>query len=215
MRISGHSLTRDDRPSLGLTPEILGEDSLAHHLLLVVSLQPDPLRVLLVVLLLRQSGSGDKCRSLDIITLRGHGYVNLVGDSLESVPPQLLLDSVSEQSVTRLVSDVDDTLLGVGRGLNTGDFREVDDLVHERSGLGGEFVQSQDVDFVDNQDDRLVVEQGLDRVEKLALSLDGVSTLLGDVHEVENGRSQMSERSDGLHLDGGEFLQRSVCVVQM
>ena len=137
--------------------------------------------------------------------------MNLVGDSLESVPPQLLLDSVSEQSVTRLVSDVDNTLLGVGRGLNTGDFREVDDLVHERSGLGGEFVQSQDVDFVDNQDDRLVVEQGLDRVEKLALSLDGVSTLLGDVHEVENGRSQMSERSDGLHLDGGEFLQRSVC----
>ena len=137
--------------------------------------------------------------------------MNLVGDSLESVPPQLLLDSVSEQSVTRLVSDVDNTLLGVGRGLNTGDFRKIDNLVHKRSGLGGEFVQSQDVNLVDDQDDGLVVEQGLDRVEKLALSLDGVSTLLGDVHKVEDGGSQVSERGDGLHLDGGELLQRSVC----
>jgi hypothetical protein len=189
----------------------LGEDSLAHHLLLVVSLQPDPLRVLLVVLLLRQRGSGDERRSLDIITLRRHGHVNLVGDSLESVPPQLLLDSVSEQSVTRLVSDVDDTLLGVSRGLNAGHFGKVDNLVHERSGLGGEFVQSQDVDLVDDQNDGLVVEQGLDRVEKLALSLDSVSTLLGNVHKVEDRGSQVSERGDGLHLDGGELLQRSVC----
>lgn len=136
--------------------------------------------------------------------------MDLVGDGFQSVPPQFLLDSVGQEGVTRLVSHVDDTLLGVGRGLNAGDLGEVDDLVDDLTGLGGELVQSQDVDLVDDEDDGLVVEQGLDRVEELALSLDRVSTLLGNIHKVEDGGSQVSEGGDGLHLDGGELLQRSV-----
>jgi hypothetical protein len=193
----------------------LGKDSLAHHLLLVIPLQPDPLRVLLVVLLLGQRGRRDERRSLDIISLGGHGDVNLVGDSFKSVAPQLLLNSMGQEGVACLVSDVDDSLFGIGRSLHTSDFGKVDDLVDERSGLGGQFIQPQDVDLVDDEDDGLVVEQGLDRVEKLALSLDGVSTLLGNVHEVEDSRSQVSEGGDRLHFNCGELLQRSVCAVHI
>jgi len=193
-----------------LTSEVLGKDSLAHHLLLVVLLQPDPLGVLLVVLLLGHGGSGDESRSLDVVSLGRHGDVDLVGDGFESVSPQFLLDSVGQESVTGLVSYVDDTLLGVCRGLDTGNLGQVDDLVDKDASLGSEFIQSQDIDLVDDEDDGLVVEQGLDGVEKLALSLDGVSTLLRNVHKVEDGGTQVGKGSDGLHLDRGKFLQGSV-----
>jgi hypothetical protein len=193
----------------------LGEDSLAHHLLLVIPLQPDPLRVLLVVLLLGQRSRRDKGRSLDIISLGGHGNVNLVGDGFEPVAPQLLLNSMGQKGVACLVSDVDDSLFGVGRSLHASDFGKVDDLVDEDAGLGGQFIQPQDVDLVDDEDNGLVVEQGLDRVEELALSLDGVSTLLGNVHEVEDSGSQVGEGGDRLHFDRGELLQRSICAVHI
>lgn len=141
--------------------------------------------------------------------------MNLVGDGFEPVAPQLLLNSMGQKGVACLVSDIDDTLFGVSRGLHTSDFGKVDDLVDKRSGLGGQFIQPQNVDLVDDEDDGLVVEQGLDRVEELALSLDSVSTLLGNVHEVEDSGSQVGEGGNRLHFNRSELLQRSVCVMQM
>ena len=47
--------------------------------------------------------------------------MNLVGDHVDSGTLELLLDSVSEQSITGCVSDVHDTFFRVGRGLDNGD----------------------------------------------------------------------------------------------
>lgn len=56
----------------------------------------------------------------------------------------------------------------------------------------------------------LVGKEGPDVVEELELLLQGLATLLGDVHHVEHGRSQMGQGCDGLHLNGVPLLQRVV-----
>lgn len=53
----------------------------------------------------------------------------------------------------------------------------------------------------------LVGEQWSDVVEELQLFLQGVTALLGYVHDVKNRRSQVSQSRDGLHLDGVPVLQ--------
>ena len=53
----------------------------------------------------------------------------------------------------------------------------------------------------------LVGEQWSDVVEELQLFLQGVTALLGDVHDVKNRRPQVSQSGDGLHLDGVPLLQ--------
>ena len=42
-------------------------------------------------------------------------------------------------------------------------------------------------------------------MKQLALSLDSVTALAREVHEVKNGCTQVSESSDGLHLDRVHF----------
>lgn len=53
----------------------------------------------------------------------------------------------------------------------------------------------------------LVGEQRSDVVKELQLLLQGVTALLRHVHHVKNRRSQVSQSSDGLHLDGVPLLQ--------
>lgn len=56
----------------------------------------------------------------------------------------------------------------------------------------------------------LVGEQRPDVVKELQLLLQGVTALLGRVHDVQNRRSEVSQSRDGLHLDGVPLLQRVV-----
>ena len=61
--------------------------------------------------------------------------------------------------------------------------------------------------LVQGNNERLVGKQRFDALKELQLLLDGVSALLRDVHHVENGSSEVSQRRDGLHLDGVPVLQ--------
>lgn len=53
----------------------------------------------------------------------------------------------------------------------------------------------------------LVGEERSDVVEELQLLLQRVTTLLRDVHDVEDGGPQVGQGRDGLHLDGVPLLQ--------
>lgn len=56
----------------------------------------------------------------------------------------------------------------------------------------------------------LVGKKRPDVVEQLQLLLQRVTTLLGNIHDVQDGRSQVSQSRDGLHLNGVPLLQRVV-----
>lgn len=49
-----------------------------------------------------------------------------------------------------------------------------------------EIFGSSNVNLVDDDEDELVCEEGFDALEELHLSLDGVSTLLRQIHEIED-----------------------------
>lgn len=57
------------------------------------------------------------------------------------------------------------------------------------------------------QDTHLVGKKRADVVEELQLLLQRVAALLRHVHHVEDGRPQVSQSRDGLHLDGVPLLQ--------
>lgn len=56
----------------------------------------------------------------------------------------------------------------------------------------------------------LVGKKRPDVVKELQLLLEGVTTLLGNIHDIKNGRSQVSQSCNRLHLDGVPLLQRVV-----
>ena len=74
--------------------------STVRQILLVVSLQPRSGRVVFVVLDLGLDRVGNEWCSVNIVSLLWHGDVNLVGDHFDSGSLELLLDSVSEESIT-------------------------------------------------------------------------------------------------------------------
>jgi hypothetical protein len=95
--------------------------------------------------------------------------VDLVSDRVDPRPLELGLNSMSEKGVARGVSDVHDALLGVARRLDHRHIAGRDDLVDEGEVLGREVGKAGNVDLVDDEEGGLVGEEGLDRVEKLAL----------------------------------------------
>lgn len=139
------------------------------EVLFLVPLELPPVRVLLVVLDPRLDRIRDERRPLDIISLLRDRDVDLVGDRLDAVAAEFLLDAVREKSVARDVADVDDAFLGVCRGLDNGDCLVGEDGLDESAVLGREVGEPDNVNLVDDQESRLVAEQRLDRVEQLAL----------------------------------------------
>lgn len=134
-----------------------------------IPLQPNPIRVVLVVLLPLQHLLGNEGSSNDVVPGLGHGDVDLVGDRVDPGSLELSLDSVSEKSIASGVSNVHDSLFRVARGLNHLNVRVGGDLGDESEVLGGEIGESGDVDFVDDEEGGLVSEEGFDGVEELAL----------------------------------------------
>jgi len=108
------------------------------QILLVVPLQPCSSRIVLVVFDLALDGIRDEWSSLNIISLLRHGNVDLIGDHLDSGSLEFLLDSVSEESITRYVSDVHDSLFRVGGGFNNAHRLVRDDGIDVSSVLGRE-----------------------------------------------------------------------------
>jgi hypothetical protein len=95
--------------------------------------------------------------------------VDLVDNTLDSGTLELLVDSVREQSVTGSVSYIHDSLFRVCRGLDNSHSLVGGDGVDVGLVLGGEVGQSDDIDLVDDENDRSLHEQWLDRVEEFAL----------------------------------------------
>jgi len=94
-----------------------------------------PVRVLFVVLDPVLDSLGDKRRTLNIITLVGHCNVDFVGDTSDTGTLELLLDTLSEESLASGVSDIHNTLLRVGRRFNNNHRLVGCDGLHVRSVL--------------------------------------------------------------------------------
>jgi hypothetical protein len=150
------------------------------EVLFLVPLKSSPVGVLLVVLDPRLDRIRDERRPLDIVSLLRDRDVDLVGDRLDAVAAEFLLDAVREKSVARDVADVDDAFLGVCRGLDNGDCLVGEDGVDESPVLGREVGQPDNVNLVDDEEGRLVAEQRLDRVEQLALERRVSAKCLGE-----------------------------------
>lgn len=97
--------------------------------------------------------------------------MDLVGDTVNSRSLEFLLDSLSKQGFASGVPDIHDTFLRVRRSFDHGDGTVGRDALDESSVVRREVGKSDDVNLVDDQDDRLVEEERLDRVEQLALDV--------------------------------------------
>jgi hypothetical protein len=97
--------------------------------------------------------------------------MDLVGDTVDSRSLEFLLDSLSKQGFTSGIPDIHDTFLRVRRRFDHGDGTVRRDALNESSVVRREVGKSDDVNLVDDQDDRLVEEERLDRVEQLALDV--------------------------------------------
>ena len=200
-----------------LLPEIDVEDTSTTVLLLDIPGQKPPLGVGLVVLLealdtlgdegLAENtigGLGDVDTGHDLGKTRAHGTV-AAGTGLV-----LLVDTLNEESLANDVLDFLDTVLGGARGaqkLNVARLGQVHKVV---LGLLVELLNGLDIHLVQDNVDHLVLEKGLDRPEKVALGLERVTALLGDIDEEHDGGSEMGESSNGLHFNGVHLLERVV-----
>ena len=149
-----------------------------------VALEPAPLRVVLVVLLAVPDGVGYERRADDVVARLGLRDVEAVEDRVDLVALELRVDAVLEQGVARGRLERRDAVVGVARDLDVAHVLGVGDLVDERAALRREVVEAGDVRLVDDEHGGLVGEEGLDGVEELALGLDRVPALLGEIHEV-------------------------------
>lgn len=76
-----------------------------------------------------------------------------------------------------------------------------DDFIDERLVLRRQVFVTCDIDLVEDDNDGLVSEQGLNRLEQLALRFNRVTALFGKIHKVETGSSQVGERGNRLHFN--------------
>lgn len=192
------------------TLEVDVVDAGATLLRLDVALEAAPVRILLVVLLAALDGVGDERRAHDVVARLGLRDVEPVEDRVDLVALELRVDAVLQQRVTRGRLQHGHALVRVARDLDVPHTLRVDDLLDQRAAFRSEVVQARDVGLVEDENGGLVREEGLDGVEELALRLDGVAALLGEIHKVEHARLEVRERGDALHLDVVHLLERVV-----
>lgn len=148
------------------------------------------------------SGDMDTCKN---ITKTSTNSTIAGGAGLE-----LLSNTICDQSLAGSVLDLLDTLFGCARQLehlNVSWFKKSLELSR---GLGVQIFWSHHINLVDDNEDELVGEKWLDGLEQGHLGSNSVATLLGKIHEVEDGGSQVSDSSDGLHLNGVHLLKRVI-----
>lgn len=83
----------------------------------------------------------------------------------------------------------------------------IEDRLDELLDLVGGICQAHEIGLVEDQEEGLAGEQGLDAVEEADLLLDRVSTLLREIHKVEDAGAEMGQGGDGLHLNGVSVLE--------
>lgn len=162
--------------------------------------------VLFVVLSLVADRVGDEGLALDAADgTRDVDAVEDVGDVLAGGSGggvlELLLDAGGEEALAGLVADIHDAFFGVAGETQHLDLAGLCDGFEEGEAGRLEVFRTGHIDLVDDEEDDLVGEEGLDGVEELDLGLDGVAALFREVDEVEDGGAEMGNGRDGLHLD--------------
>jgi hypothetical protein len=109
---------------------------------------------------------------------------------------ELLVHTLGNQTLASGVLYLLDTFLGVARKLEHLNFTRLEDRLQLSLELWRQIFRSGDINLVDDKENELVREEGLDASEKLDLGLDGITALLGQIHEVHNGGSQVSNSRD-------------------
>jgi hypothetical protein len=109
---------------------------------------------------------------------------------------ELLVDTLGNQTLASGVLDLLNTFLGVARKLEHLNFTRLEDGLQLRLELWRQIFGSGNVNLVDDEENELVREEGLDASEKLDLGLNSVTALLGQIHKVHDGRSQVSNSRD-------------------
>mmetsp|Transcript_50561 Transcript_50561/g.109932 ORF Transcript_50561/g.109932 Transcript_50561/m.109932 type:complete len:337 (-) Transcript_50561:508-1518(-) len=118
----------------------------------------------------------------------------------------LLPDTLLEQLVTRGRLDRHDAFLGECAHLEEHG-TAVQHTLDELAIFSTEVGEATKVGLVDDDDERLALKQRPNVAEQADLLLDGEAARLGDVQEVENGRTEMREGCNSLHLDGVSVLK--------
>lgn len=180
------------RGGKGRTLEVTDEDTGAAALLLEVLLEATAVRVRLVVHLAVGDRGGDVRLAVDAVARDGHGDTDTVGDVLDAAGLLLALDAVREERVARRVAHAHDALLGHARERQELDVVLGEDGVEHGLARRVEVLGADDVDLVDDDEGRLVGEQGLDRLVELALQRGG------------GGKSQLALERERDEAEGGE-----------
>ena len=215
-------------PHLGdlvVVPVLVGKLVVALHieavntsttvLLLEVALQSPAVGVVLVVFGevldgLRNEGLTDTAHRLGNVDTGEDIAETAAGVSRGGARLELLGNTLSKELVTSGVLDGAHTLGGGARNLQHLNILGLEDFLELLLVLRLQIFGTADIDLVDNDVHNLVGEEGLDAVEKLDLVTDRVSTLLGKIHEVENGGAEMGNSGDRLHFNGVHLLERVV-----
>ena len=184
-------------------------------LLFDIAFQSPAVGVVLVVLLEVLDGLGNEG-----LTQTTHGLSHVdtgqnvaetaAGGGSGGAGLELLGDSLSKELVAGSVLDGGDTFGGGAGNLQHLDILCLEDLLQLLLVLRLQVLGTTHINLVNDNKHNFVGKQGLDAVEKLDLIADGISTLLGKIHEVEDSGPQVSNSGDRLHFNGVHLLQRVV-----
>jgi hypothetical protein len=114
----------------------------------------------------------------------------------------LKVSSDLKEQIASGLLDFSDTLLAHGTHRQSKSTRNgVNEFLDHGRLLGSELLRPPDINLVENDDEGLVAEKREDRVEQVALLLDTVTALLGNINKVENSAAKVSKSCDGLHFN--------------
>jgi hypothetical protein len=134
--------------------------------------------------------------------------VQSVGDHVFHDTLHLHLSTKSQEHVAGGFLNSGNTLLAQrGHGHQHGAGNGGDHTLDEYTLISAQILRTAGIDLVHGDNQRLVGEERHDRVEELTLLLDTVTALLADIEEINDGASQMSHGSDGLHFNCVSVLQ--------
>ena len=147
-------------------------------------------------------GLGDVYAGQDVAQAATYCAAGVTGAGFE-----FLGDAVSDQALTSGVLNFRDAFRGGAGELEHFYFARFEERVKGGFGVGVEIGGFHKVGFIDDDEDELVGEEGFDAAEESHLGVNGVATLFGEIHEIEDGGAEMGDGGDGLHFNSVHFLE--------
>mmetsp|Transcript_29777 Transcript_29777/g.70853 ORF Transcript_29777/g.70853 Transcript_29777/m.70853 type:complete len:342 (-) Transcript_29777:115-1140(-) len=125
----------------------------------------------------------------------------------------LLIHPLLQQQLTALLQGIIHALLLCAGRLEEAHLSAGVNLLHgvqELFLLCGQLIHLANISLVQDDQQRTVLEEGLDGVVEGHLRCQAEAAMLRDIHEKEHGRGQVSQSRDGRHLDAVPVLQGMV-----